>query len=244
MPAQRRVLRDGIDDQRDTTENERRQRNATKLAGDEHKQRDGLCCDEEAHERHLLVLHRKAMLHAALARGERRQDQREHQYYCEQPANSRRQVVGGQQRVHIALPAGCHGNGGVVNDAPEEPLENQQSAECDNEGRHALAHDECAHRHPDQNTAEKSQPQRGRRRQVAMKHQHARNAAEQADAAACGQINMTWQQDEQHAHRQCGGDRQLGDEHRQIARAQKRRILDGKERADREQCDGDGQFSK
>jgi hypothetical protein len=212
--------------------------------GDEHEQRDGLRGDEEPHEGHLLVLHGESVGDAALAGAESGEDQRQHEHGGKQPAELRRQVVGGEQRVEIALASWSHGHGGVVDDEPEQSFEDQKSAQGDDESRHALAHDERAHRHPDQHAAEQPQAERRRRWQVMMKHEHTGDAAEQAHAAAGGQIDVSGQKNEQHAHRQRGGDGKLRGEHRQIARTEKGGLFDRKEHTNREQGDGDGQFSE
>ncbi len=73
-----------------------------------------------------------------------------------------------------------------------------------------------------------------RRRPAVFEDQYRREAADQPDAAAGGEIDVAGQDDEKHAQREDGGDRDLDGQHRKVAGGKKFRRLEGKEQADGE----------
>jgi hypothetical protein len=68
-----------------------------------------------------------------------------------------------------------------------------------------------------------------------MHDQHRGDAASQADTAACRQIDVARQNEQQHAQRQHAGHRELNQQHAEVARGQKLRGCDGKYRAQQQQ---------
>ena len=65
-----------------------------------------------------------------------------------------------------------------------------------------------------------------------LKDQHTRDPAEETDTAAGREIDVTGKNNQQHAERERGGNRQFGHEQREIARAEEFRRDESEERAD------------
>jgi hypothetical protein len=74
-----------------------------------------------------------------------------------------------------------------------------------------------------------------------LEHEDGGDAADQADPAADREVDLPRQQDHEHAERQGTGDGKLNHQLREIARAEKRGLPEGEERADRDQRDGHGE---
>ena len=90
----------------------------------------------------------------------------------------------------------------------------------------------------------KAVPIAERRRPVMLEYENTRDTAKQTDTASGRQIDVARKNDEQHSHRERGGDRQLGYEQREIARAQKLRRHDGEEPANDDERDHQRKIAK
>lgn len=77
-----------------------------------------------------------------------------------------------------------------------------------------------------------------------MKHEHARNAANQAHAAAHGEIDQAGQEHEQHAERECRGHGELNRQQRKIARPEKVFRSERKENPNQHECDADREIAE
>ena len=107
-----------------------------------------------------------------------------------------------------------------------------------------MAHDQIAHAEPNEDADEERRPHSKWRGPLVLKHQNAGDAAQQTDAASGRQINVTRENDEQHAHGQGGGNRKLGHEQGEIAGAKKLWRHDGEECADDDKRDDQREVAK
>ena len=82
-------------------------------------------------------------------------------------------------------------DGRVVNYKPEESLKDQQPAEGNDESGHSLADDYVAHAEPNENADEQGRPHPEGRRPTMLEDQHTRDPAEETNAAAGREINVT-----------------------------------------------------
>ena len=74
-----------------------------------------------------------------------------------------------------------------------------------------------------------------------LKYQHGGDATDKTDAAADGEINLTGEQNHEHAEREGADDGELDDELGEIAGAKKRGFLHREEHGNREEGEGEGE---
>src|SRR6266513_3632135 len=201
------------------------------------EEKDELCGKKQFEEDKFSIFDGKSVILARLARAKLCENQGDDDQSGERVSSSRRQIKRGEHRVKIGLAALHDRNRGIVNDEPEQSLKDKQAAESDDESRYFLAHDQIAHARPNKNASDQSYSHRQRRRPFVLEDKNAGDTAKKADTASGRQIDVAREDDEQHSHGERGGDRQLGREQREIARAQKLRRDDGEERANHNERD-------
>jgi len=190
------VLRNDPGHQGDRAENQGRQRHSPELIGHQDEEKHDLRGEKELEKGEFPVVGGKAMLQARSPRLKSQEDQASHDHPGDGVAGSGREIESGEQGVKIVLPAGDHGDGVVIDYAPEQPFENEQPAESDDEGRDAFLHDERAHGAPDRQRDEQPGEQGRRRRPMVIGDQDRADASDQPHAAARAQIDVTWKDDQ------------------------------------------------
>src|SRR6266536_6074240 len=177
------------------------------------EEKDELCGKKQFEEDKFSIFDGKSVILARLARAKLCENQGDDDQGGERVSSNRRQIKRGEHRVKIGLAALHDRNRGIVNDEPEQSLKDKQAAESDDESRYFLAHDQIAHAKPDENASDQRRAHCQRRRPVVLEYENAGDTPKQTDTASGRQIDVAWKNDEQHSHRERGGDRQLRYEH-------------------------------
>ncbi len=90
----------------------------------------------------------------------------------------------------------------VFDHQPMDALEHQQTTQGDDERGHAFVHDDGAHRGVNPDAEQRGQDERNRRGNFVVNDEHRGHTTRQAQAAAHAQVDVTRQDDEQHAETQ------------------------------------------
>ncbi len=146
------------------------------------------------------------------------QEQRQRQQQYAKPCtDSMRQIPLAdvdQRRRH-------RGDGGAAGNPQQNAAKGQHAAQPDNEGRNAQVGGHIAVGQADHQPAQRDHAQVCQQRHVVNDIQNCRQATEQAEHRAHGQVDLATDDDQHHATRQNAGDGHLSQQVGEVARGQK-----------------------